>query len=140
MSRPRLRPLRVALLAGLAAGLSGCAVLQIDVDVYKGPLANEEAVQIQQFAAMAIGAKPLLIQLRDNLQWRDPEEPDAVKAARKKARDDGWYVAGFVAPPLDEAWNGNADPAAVTGEEGKSHGFLPRQQDGSFELADLVEV
>ena len=41
--------------------------MRIDVDVYKGPLANHEDVQVQQFAAMAIGAKPLLEQLACNL-------------------------------------------------------------------------
>lgn len=48
---------------------TGCAVMRIDVDVYKGPLANHREVQIKQFSAMATGAKPLLLQLRDNLIW-----------------------------------------------------------------------
>src|SRR5262245_41826871 len=50
-----------------ATALSACAVLQIDVDVYKGPLANHEDVQIQQLGAMAIAARPLLVSLRDQL-------------------------------------------------------------------------
>lgn len=45
--------------------LTSCATLRIDVDVYKGPLANEESVQIQELIALAIGAKPLVVQLRD---------------------------------------------------------------------------
>ncbi|MBI3118222.1 MAG: hypothetical protein HYZ00_06035, partial [Candidatus Hydrogenedentes bacterium] len=52
----------------LAATILGCANLRIDVDVYKGPLANDEEVQIEQMAAMAIGAKPLLFTLRDRLE------------------------------------------------------------------------
>jgi hypothetical protein len=48
--------------------LAGCAVAQIDVDVYKGPLVNHRDVQVQQFSAMAIGAKPLLVQLRRDLE------------------------------------------------------------------------
>jgi len=62
------QPIRAALAAGALLGLAGCAVMQIDVDVYKGPLANHEDVQTQQFAAMAIGAKPLLDQLWGNLR------------------------------------------------------------------------
>lgn len=52
----------------IASLLAGCAVMKIDVDVYKGPLANHEHVQTQQIAVMAIGAKPLLGQLRDQLE------------------------------------------------------------------------
>ncbi len=48
--------------------LAACAVTKIDVDVYKGPLANEEDVQLEQMAAIAVGAKPLLIRLRDTLE------------------------------------------------------------------------
>lgn len=59
-----------AFLLGLTATvLSGCAVMRIDVDVYKGPLNNHPDVQRKQLVAMAVGAKPLLIQLRDNLLW-----------------------------------------------------------------------
>lgn len=49
----------VALLAGLAA----CSSLQIDVDVYKGPLINEPKVQVMQFASLAIAARPLIQQM-----------------------------------------------------------------------------
>lgn len=56
----------VALLSALS--LSGCAVLTIDVDVYKGALANHEDVQTEQVAAMAMGAKPLLAELRYKLE------------------------------------------------------------------------
>jgi hypothetical protein len=51
----------------LATFLVGCAVTKIDVDVYKGPLANHEDVQLQQFAMLAIGAEPLIRKLRDDL-------------------------------------------------------------------------
>ncbi|MBL3598859.1 MAG: hypothetical protein JMN25_03200 [gamma proteobacterium endosymbiont of Lamellibrachia anaximandri] len=43
----------------------GCATMRVDVDVYKGPMSNHEDVQIEQMAVMAIGAKPVLLQLRD---------------------------------------------------------------------------
>ncbi len=48
--------------------LGGCAVLTVDVDVYKGPLANHLDVQVHQLAAIAIGAKPILGQLRFRLE------------------------------------------------------------------------
>jgi hypothetical protein len=47
---------------------ASCAVLTVDVDVYKGPMANETDVQAQQLTAMAVAARPLLIQLRDQLE------------------------------------------------------------------------
>jgi hypothetical protein len=40
--------------------LSGCASLRIDVDVYKGPLFNEQSVQRQQLISMALASKVLL--------------------------------------------------------------------------------
>jgi hypothetical protein len=50
----------------------GCAVTTIDVDVYKGPLSNEKAVQIEEFRVMAVGAAKLLdgyqLELSDSLQ------------------------------------------------------------------------
>jgi hypothetical protein len=52
-----------------ATALSGCAVLTIDVDVYKGALANHESVQTEQLAAMAMGAKVLIAELRTQLEW-----------------------------------------------------------------------
>ena len=93
MSAPRHKRVGYALAVGLAMGLTGCAVLRIDVDVYKGPLANEEAVQMEQFAAMAIGAKPLLIALRDHLQWSDD---DIRECARAKP---GYRTSFFDKPP-----------------------------------------
>ncbi len=59
---------RIAASLMMLVGFAGCAALTIDVDVYKGPLANHEDVQIQQITVMAVGAKPLLVQLRDKLE------------------------------------------------------------------------
>ncbi len=64
----RNRILYWMILPGIFVSLVGCAVMTVDVDVYKGPLANHEDVQTEQMAAMAIGAKPLLIQLRNTLE------------------------------------------------------------------------
>ena len=60
------------LIVALVAFTGGCAVLTIDVDVYKGPLANHEHIQTQQLAVMAIAAKPLLTSLKDDLQGAEP--------------------------------------------------------------------
>ena len=48
--------------------ICGCAVLTVDVDVYKGPLANHLDVQVQQAATAALAAKPLLGKLRYELE------------------------------------------------------------------------
>ncbi len=66
-SASRLRHVLTAM-AGVSV-LSGCATLQIDVDVYKGPMANHEEVQAQQLAALASGIRPTLSDLRDTLEW-----------------------------------------------------------------------
>jgi hypothetical protein len=60
--------------------LSSCAVLTVDVDVYKGPLMNEEHVQMQQLVALAEGAQPLLTHLRDSLEWSDDgKAPEGIE-------------------------------------------------------------
>ena len=72
--------LRVLLLPLLSLLLIGCAVTTIDVDVYKGPLVNDEGVQTEQTAALAIGAKPLIVQLRDELEWEGRRRPSVYQA------------------------------------------------------------
>ncbi|MDP2831736.1 MAG: hypothetical protein Q8Q28_00240 [Pseudomonadota bacterium] len=52
--------IRPVIILALLAGLSGCSSLHVDVDVYKGPLINERAVQVEQMASLALGVKPLL--------------------------------------------------------------------------------
>ena len=53
------------LIAGAACGvLAGCSVMTVDVDVYKGPLANTRHVQIEQMSVMAIGADVVLERLQ----------------------------------------------------------------------------
>lgn len=75
--------------AGLTV-LSGCAALQVDVAVYKGPLANHQDIQTEQAAVMAIGVKPLLIQLRDKLECERATKPN------KTFCDSALYQADFV--------------------------------------------
>jgi hypothetical protein len=104
----------VGFLAGLLL-LAGCAVMRIDVDVYKGPLANHEEVQAEQLAVMAIGAKPLLTELRDHLEWGTN-----VVAMRKLAISNRWYKAECVPIPsyenrIREEWFARPDAIRVNG-------------------------
>ncbi len=65
---PAVSRIRCLLLAACLVGLAGCATIHLDVDVYKGPLANHEQVQTEQMAVMAVAAKPLLVRLREILE------------------------------------------------------------------------
>lgn len=87
--------LRAAAAAAVALSLAGCAVMTIDVDVYKGPLANDDKIQAQQFGLLAVSVKPLLIQLRDGLEWGDPA---SVEKALKSSEVAAWYKPRFVDP------------------------------------------
>ena len=87
---------RLAVVCGVLGLPAACAVLEINVDVYKGPLANHQDVQVEQMAAMAIGAKPLLIELRDRLEWGDN-----VEARRQERAIKQWYKADFVPQPSE---------------------------------------
>src|ERR1041384_8326713 len=92
----------------LATALSGCAVLTIDVDVYKGPLANQEKIQVQQISSMAMAAKPLLIQLRNNLEYTSRWDKERFQTARQE----GWYRDGFV-PPDQKGYSRFTKPQAI---------------------------
>jgi hypothetical protein len=80
MNLPRRKPrhcllsLALAVLAPAILMLAGCAVLNVDVDVYKGPLANSQDIQTEQVAAIAMGAKPLLVTLRDQAECATADE------------------------------------------------------------------
>jgi len=76
----------------MVATMMGCATLQVDVDVYKGPLANHEDVQVEQMAVMAIGAKPMLMQLRDELE----NDIRAKKGNGVRIQDESWYSSEFI--------------------------------------------
>ncbi|TAL04494.1 MAG: hypothetical protein EPO07_05030, partial [Verrucomicrobia bacterium] len=101
------------LTAGAAVLLfTGCAVLTVDVDVYTGPLANTREVQTEQVISLVMGAKPLLVQLRDHLEVASrPSYEVQTRGAGELIRQRGglekemirfrahdWYWAGFVAP------------------------------------------
>lgn len=85
------------------AVLVGCAVLTVDVDVYKGALVNEEEVQLHQLVALATAAKPMLLQLRDILEWphtdgkpyaEDEDNHKTCSKEYKKIKD--WYRSKYV--------------------------------------------
>jgi hypothetical protein len=88
----------LALIAALL--LSGCASLQVDVDVYKGPLAHERDIQIKQFASMATSAKPLLRELYCR-QMHSDDERACLKHIEKRACDQGDFQARFLCGVLD---------------------------------------
>jgi len=85
---------RLGLALALGAGLVGCAVLTVDVDVYKGALVNEEHVQLHQLVALATAAKPMLVQLRDSLEWPSSDMPVATSEDKKE-----WYSPEYIEPP-----------------------------------------
>jgi hypothetical protein len=51
----------------LSVILSACAAMQIDVDVYKGPLSDEHEVQDEQLMSLAVTSKKLLEDLQRRL-------------------------------------------------------------------------
>lgn len=73
----------------VALSLCACSALQIDVDVYKGPLANHEDVQLQQFAALAVSARPIIVALRNA----------AIKDEIYVVKDGEPVVNGIALPP-----------------------------------------
>ena len=96
-----------SILALASAGwFSGCAVLTVDVDVYKGPLANHEHVLTEQTAVMAIGAKPLLIQLKDELCRNTSSSADNVRMSKI---DENKYLELIDRDHIDKPCE-NADP------------------------------
>ena len=73
-------------IASASAVLAGCAALQIDVDVYKGPLANHEDVQVRQYAALAVASRPVLAALRN--RFEEAASPGFGQRLRPVERDD----------------------------------------------------
>ncbi len=63
-----LSTLRGLCALALVMPLLGCAVMRIDVDVYKGPLANQKDVHTEQVAVMAVSSRPLLLRLKKALE------------------------------------------------------------------------
>lgn len=75
---------QVLVASGLMLSLAGCAVLNIDVDVYKGPLANHKDVQLQQLAQFAIGAQPILVKLCQKQEGSEADPKTDACTAKKE--------------------------------------------------------
>ena len=75
---PAGRRRRSLLVTAVAALLPACAVLTIDVDVYKGPLTTDPDLQLEQAASLADGVRPLLTELRDRREWGNKQPPENV--------------------------------------------------------------
>ena len=88
VSMPLKRKLQscVATVAALMI-VAGCSALRIDVDVYKGPLANSEEVQVRQYSALAMAAKPLMVELRNRLEKSDSFDKFLTKPENSRYRD-----------------------------------------------------
>ena len=84
----------------LTAVTAGCATMRIEVDVYKGPLANSEAVQLSKLANIALAAKPLLVSLRDELEWAEKgsDEKDVQDKVLSGRRKNTWWKPDYVPP------------------------------------------
>lgn len=99
--RGGIRMKEVGLSLVFAAGLVGCAVLTVDVDVYKGALVNEEHVQLHQLTALATAAKPMLIGLRNALEWPYTDGVPREGPQICPAHDHNWYEQGYVQQPFE---------------------------------------
>lgn len=71
---------------GIIIPIAGCAVLKIDIDIYKGPLSNHDDVQIEQLAAIAMGTKQLLVQLRNELEIREIKKDSNLSKNQEEIR------------------------------------------------------
>ena len=96
MKTPNKTLRQTAILTTLILLTTSCATLRIDVDVYKGPLANHKDVQMEQMAVMAIGAKPLLVRLRTVLETGIKDTRYA--RIKEDTQYDGLLSDGFLAP------------------------------------------
>ena len=113
-------------LASTAAGvhlLGGCAVLTVDVDVYKGPLANQREVQAQRIAGLAIGAKPLLVDLRNRLELRECWRLDNPQGGFGNVTLER-YRAGIIGTD-------NGEQEALLTEVRKSRNLRPAEKEGT---------
>ena len=87
--------IRIIVLSFLITLFTGCAVIRVDVDVYKGPLADERHVQVQRMAVMATGAKPLLIHSRDAL-LKDKVIKELIKRGAYEEEHIGILTSDFL--------------------------------------------
>lgn len=120
----------IGLSLAFGVGLIGCAILTVDVDVYKGAFVNEEEVQLHQLVALATAAKPMLIGLRNALEWYDTDGIPLSGPQKCLNHVQNWYEHGYVDepvssipdPPSEWIVRPDAPPAA-------SSGITPNKQD-----------
>lgn len=96
-----LRPLLRFCTLLAATLLGGCAALQIDVDVYKGPLVHDEDTQVQQLASIAMSGKSVMLLQRNSRldklrrEW-STHAPKTAKGVRSRhLRAEEWNDLGF---------------------------------------------
>ncbi|CUS35406.1 exported hypothetical protein [Candidatus Nitrospira nitrosa] len=87
---------RLGFALALGAGMIGCGVLTVDVDVYKGALVNEVHVQLHQLVAVATAAKPMLITLRNNHEWPDTDGVPPKNSDNCSGKNGHWYEHGYI--------------------------------------------
>ena|GEM_PF-5592767 len=107
--------------------LCGCAALRLDVDVYKGALSDNEKIQTERLAVMAVGLRPLLVDLRDDLEnrgreirWEKGLKPSPVSGSLLDYwfdRSKDYYIEDFIHYRTDSSsyvsWRTLIDPQAV---------------------------
>ncbi|MDF1801176.1 MAG: hypothetical protein P1V81_18570, partial [Planctomycetota bacterium] len=146
--RPRLCSTLAAL---VLTALAACAVIRVDVDVYQGPMANHCSVQLEQAAGMAIGAKPLLVQLRDQFEdrrrsrisWKKHSFPKPFRDFAKSISFETYYQPEYI-PQLgatERFWDDDAatlnavlylysdriGPSAAVVEQAKTIGGIAKE-------------
>ena len=109
---------RVGIALALGGMLTGCAVLTVDVDVYKGALVNEEHVQLHQLVAVATAAKPMLITLRNNHEWPESKgvPPDDTRGCLDTNRY--WYEHGYIQELRPDEKNGESEAQKDSKKDG----------------------
>ncbi|MEQ1720395.1 MAG: hypothetical protein ABL887_04700 [Nitrosomonas sp.] len=103
--------LSIAVLLALTGILTSCAVLTIDVDVYKGALINEEHVQVHQIVGVVEATKPLLVQLRDYLEWPDSDGIPPKGTTGNPGTSSSWFDGEWISPSACKSPTSN-DPAS----------------------------
>lgn len=83
---------RLTAILTAATVLAGCAAIRIDVDVYKGPLANHEDIQVRQYATLAIAAKPVLASVRNRIASGSDHANDKAIIGRLRDGEQGQHV------------------------------------------------
>lgn len=113
-----LAPFGKCAAAGLALLLGGCAALQIDVDVYKGPLINNEQIQQQQVISMALSAEVLMRAARNQfIELALKPDPNGTENAAPASQFEGRLpsaVTAATAPAGDTPTRLACQPVART--------------------------